>query len=197
MCNTAAQHTIFNLLILYLSLHISTYTHLTTTSPTRPLSLLTGKSTTTVYTAPTEDCLPPPAAPPPASSCAHSGCNHCDADEAYFSDYDAEFIESAQNNYATYYFQDSGGEEEKSPRASTAYDHSSGGHGHSLDHSSGAHGHSSGGHVHGPNCNHDHSHGHSHSHDHSHSSTSGSSSKINSSSGKNSKPGLIHADDRV
>ena len=71
----------------------------------------TGKSATTTYIAPAEEDLEPVLpSTQQRSGCEDRDCGHCD-DAEVFSDYDTEFIESAQNNYATYYFQDSDGEE--------------------------------------------------------------------------------------
>eukprot|EP00598_Pedospumella_elongata_P010543 CAMPEP_0185006554 /NCGR_PEP_ID=MMETSP1098-20130426/84910_1 /TAXON_ID=89044 /ORGANISM="Spumella elongata, Strain CCAP 955/1" /LENGTH=918 /DNA_ID=CAMNT_0027534737 /DNA_START=41 /DNA_END=2800 /DNA_ORIENTATION=+ len=158
---------------------------------------VTGKSSTAVYTAPSVE-IPVSSAPAPVAApkaCHSSDCKHCEEPEDTFSDYDTEFIESDRNNYATYYFHDSDGENDTSGRdhSSHQYDHSSSAHGHASGHMSGA-GHSSG-HVHGPGCNHDHSHGHSHGHDHSHASHNSNSSSKGSK--KNMHSSSILADERV
>ena len=91
------------------------YTHTTLCLTNHCLGILhvrpTGKSATTTYIAPAEEDLEPvPSSTQQRSGCEDRDCGHCD-DAEVFSDYDTEFIESAQNNYATYYFQDSDGEE--------------------------------------------------------------------------------------
>ncbi len=149
-----------------------------------------------MYTAPSVE-IPPSTAPAPIAapkSCHSSDCKHCEETEDTFSDYDTEFIESDRNNYATYYFHDSDGENEsgRQGHALHQYDHSSAAHGHSSGHMSSP-SHSSG-HVHGPGCNHDHSHGHSHGHDHTHASHSSKSTKGSKNSMHSSS---ILADDRV
>lgn len=137
-----------------------------------------GKSATTTYVAPTEENLyqeDKQKSTAKASDCAHKGCNSC-KEEDTFSDYDTEFIESEQNNYATYYFNDSGDEGETAPLVRSG----------SMRGAEGAHKH-----VHSAACQHDHSHGHSHGG--SSSGGSGNSSK----GGSNSNGRLISADERA
>lgn len=104
----------------------------------------TGKSATTTYVAPTEENLyqeDKNKATAKASECTHKGCNNCEAEET-FSDYDTEFIESEQNNYATYYFHDSADEGETTPLVRSASKSAE-----------------APKHVHSAACKHDHGHG--------------------------------------